>query len=211
VVVGARLGADWRRPVRSAFLAPTERVARELLGWALVCETREGLAGGRIVETEAYLSRDDPASHSHRGRTSRNAAMFGPPGRAYVYRSYGVHLCFNVVTAPSGVGEAVLVRALEPLWGIELMRARRGVERELDLCRGPGRLTQALGLAEEHDGALLLRGCLALYAPAVRKRPLRCARGPRVGITQAAERPLRFWISDCPYVSRGAPSRASRA
>jgi DNA-3-methyladenine glycosylase len=196
-------GAGWKAPARAAFLAPTPEVARRLLGWILLHETDEGLLAGRIVETEAYLAVDDPASHSHRGPTPRNASMFGEPGHAYVYLSYGMHRCFNVVTARSGVGEAVLVRALEPLVGIELMRARRGVARDRDLASGPGKLCQALGIGLEHDGADLRRSRLRLAVPPEGTAPaIEVAIGPRVGITQAAELALRFVVRGSEWASR---------
>ncbi len=199
------LGASWARPRRARFLAPTHVVARDLIGWLLVQETRAGLRAGRIVETEAYLAEGDAASHSHCGPTPRNAAMFGPPGHAYVYRSYGVHWCFNVVTAPTGVGEAVLVRALEPVAGLEAMRALRGGARDRDLCRGPGRLTQALGISGAHDGVDLTRGALRLLVPR-EPRPAdgpRIASGPRVGISRAVALALRFREDGSAWVSRG--------
>lgn len=186
------------------FDADTVAVARALLGWRLSHASDDGVAVGRIVETEAYLH-DDPASHSFRGPSARNAAMFGPPGRAYVYLIYGLHLCFNVVTGDAGRGEAVLVRALEPLAGLELMRRRRGDVADRELCRGPGRLAQALGLTRAHDGASLRSGALRLLPPerghAVDESAIVVAR--RVGIRKAADAPLRFHVRSSPFVSRG--------
>jgi DNA-3-methyladenine glycosylase len=188
---------------RAFFLRPTAIVARELLGTVLVHDAPEGLVAGIVVETEAYL-RDDPASHSFRGPTARNASMFGAPGRAYVYSIYGLHHCLNVVTGPAGIGEAVLVRALEPIEGLELMRRRRGGVADRELCRGPGKLVQALAIGRGHDGADLGRGPLVLRALGTSARgPREVVRTPRIGITRAAERPLRFHVRGSPYVSRG--------
>ncbi len=179
----------------------TVAAAKALLGAVLLHRTREGVTAGRIVETEAYL-RDDPACHASRGMTARNAAMFGPPGRAYIYRIYGVHLCFNVVTAERKVGEAVLVRALEPLEGIGLMRRRRGIEEPRLLCSGPGRLAEALGLLPEQNGVSLARGDLRLYAPESGWHPGAIRAVPRIGITQAADWLLRFYPEGNPFISR---------
>lgn len=181
---------------------PTEVVARELLGAVLVHETDEGLACGRIVETEAYTGADDPASHAARGRTPRNFLMFEAPGQAYVYFIYGNHFCFNAVSFDHPPG-AVLVRALEPLRGLDLMARRRGM-RESDprLTNGPGKLAQALGVTRADNGA-------ALYDPASRLRIERgtTAPGPivvseRIGINVARHLPLRFHIAGSPCVSK---------
>jgi len=187
---------------RSFFLRPTSIVARDLLGRTLVHDSPEGPTAGIVVETEAYL-RDDPASHSFRGRTPRNASMFGPPGRAYVYLVYGVHHCFNVVTAPAGVGEAVLVRALEPIEGLDLMRSRRGGVRDRELCNGPGKLVQAMGIGLEHDGVDFSRGPIRFLERGPRPpRRGSVVRGVRVGITRGADLPLRFCLGDNRHVSR---------
>lgn len=183
------------------FELPTIELARALIGCRLVHRTREGLAAGRIVETEAYLA-DDPASHSWRGRTPRNAAMFGAPGHAYVYLVYGVHECFNVVSAPEGTGEAVLVRALEPLAGLDLMQRRRGTTTLRELCRGPGKLTRALGITRAQDGRELARGGLRIEAPGADWSGARIGTRTRIGLTKAAELPLRFLVEGSPFVSR---------
>lgn len=187
---------DSRRFAEQDFHAPAPQFARDLIGAHF---TVDGV-GGLVVETEAY-TRDDPASHSFRGPTRRNAAMFGPPGRAYVYRSYGVHWCFNIVCGPPGAGEAVLVRALQPTDGIETMRARRGLIELRALCSGPGRLCQALAITAALDHACLLAPPfhLAWGSPAdVRS-------GPRIGITRGVESPWRFGLAGSAFLSRRFP------
>lgn len=193
---------------RGFYRRPTVDVARDLLGTFLVHRSREGTTVGRIVETEAYLGDRDPASHAFRGETARNRSMFGPPGHAYVYFVYGVHWCLNVVTAPRGVGEAVLLRALEPVAGLDRMRERRGVDAERALCSGPGKLVQAMGVGREHDGVDLVRGVLTIRAPGAAPRPEPGAWkeevvvASRVGITKAVELPLRYYLAGNPHVSR---------
>lgn len=186
-------------PESGAWVAgPVERVAPRLLGAVL---THAGV-GIRLTEVEAYGGADDPGSHAHRGRTRRNASMFGPPGRLYVYLSYGVHVCANVVTGGPNAPAAVLLRAGEVVTGVPLARVRRGTSTDRDLARGPGRLAQALGLTLADDGAVL---DLEVGRPG---EPL-CS-GPRVGLRQAADRPWRFWLEGDPTVSRYRPARASR-
>jgi DNA-3-methyladenine glycosylase len=157
--------------------------------------------GGVVVETEAYEP-GDPASHSFGGRTARNATMFGPPGRLYVYRSYGIHWCANVVSAEDGIGAAVLLRALEPTAGLDVMRARRGLDDARLLAAGPGRLTQALGVTAAHDGLDLRRPPFALSPPTA---PVEVVASPRVGITRAAEKPWRYSLAGSSFVSRPRP------
>lgn len=191
------------RAPRSFFARGPEEVARDLLGTYLVHQTRDGVTAGRIVEVEAYLGRDDAASHAFRGETARNRSMFGPPGHAYVYFIYGVHHCFNVVTGPKGSGQAVLVRALEPVLGLERMRARRG--RERDLCSGPGNLTVALAIGRELDGQDLVRGPLGIWRGESSAGRALIRVGPRIGISKAIELPLRFVSADA---ARAAPAGA---
>jgi len=168
--------------------------ARELIGAELLVDG----VGGPIVELEAYTA-DDPASHAYRGRTPRNASMFGPAGHAYVYRSYGLHWCLNVVCGPEGIANALLVRALEPRHGLDLMRARRGVESERLLCSGPGRLCQALGVTLAHDGLPLDEPPFELLP---RAHPYGLVTGPRIGLTKAVERPWRYGADGSPFLSR---------
>jgi DNA-3-methyladenine glycosylase len=182
-------------------------VARDLLGKTLWRRADAGPAAGIIVETEAYDGANDPASHAWRGQTQRNAVMFGPPGYAYVYFTYGMHYCLNAVTGPVGQASAVLLRAIQPVVGLELMRERRGTRiPDRDLARGPGRLCQALGITTADNGADLAGDALWISetAPAP---ALLIATTPRIGITRAAERPWRFVACDNQYIS-GRPIRS---
>ena len=170
------------------------QVAPALIGVTLLVDG----VGGRIVEVEAY-DHEDPASHGYRGRTKRNASMFGPPGRAYVYRSYGIHWCLNLVCEGEGMANAVLVRALEPTHGLDAMRERRGLADPRLLCSGPGRLCQALAVTREHDGLALDRPPFELLAA---DRPVEVVSGPRIGISRAAELPWRYGEAGSRFVSR---------
>jgi DNA-3-methyladenine glycosylase len=169
-------------------------VARDLIGVELLV----GGVGGPIVEVEAY-SPGDPASHSFRGRTARNGSMFGPPGHAYVYRSYGIHWCLNFVCGPEGVATATLIRALEPLHGIETMRARREVQDPKLLCSGPGRLCEALGVTGALDGSPLDRPPFELR-PAPEGGDV--VVGPRIGLTKGVESPWRYGLAGSRFLSR---------
>jgi len=191
------------RPFRAGFYdRATELVARELLGAVLEHRTAEGTVRGRIVETEAYLGPHDPACHAAAGLTERTRILHGPPGHAYVYFIYGMHWCFNAVTREAGHGSAVLVRALEPLSGLALMRRRREIDDDVGLTSGPARLCEAFAIGRSQNGVRLDRG------------PLRILQGlsvpdesvlitPRIGIRKAADWPLRFLVKQNPFVSKG--------
>lgn len=179
---------------RSFFARSVHEVAPALVGATLLVDG----VGGRIVEVEAYDG-DDPASHGYRGKTPRNRSMFGPPGHAYVYRSYGIHWCLNLVCGGDGTAEAVLVRALEPTAGLERMRERRDLDDARLLCSGPGRLSQALGITREHDARPLDRPPFALLA-AGEGVPL--VRGRRIGITRATDVPWRYALAGSRFLSR---------
>ncbi len=180
----------------------TRALARALLGRILVRASDEGLTAGRIVETEAYLP-NDPACHAYRGMSGRNATLFGPPHRAYVYQIYGTSYCFNLSSEPEGQGAGVLVRALEPLEGIALMQRRRSSDKTRDLCRGPGRLCRALAIDRSLDGADPATHPF-LWLAEDGDVPAKVRRSPRIGITAAAERRLRFYAAGNPYVSGAA-------
>ena len=191
-----RLGEDfYRRSVHE--------VARDLIG----CTVRHGETAGRIVETESYHM-EEPACHAYVGLTERTKTLFGAPGHAYVYFSYGVHSLLNAVCEPEGIGAAVLIRALEPVDGLDTMRRRRGVKRDADLCSGPGKLTQALEVGLSLNGSSLLDGPIAVLE---REAEPRIAVGERIGITKAAELPWRFCDADSPHVSRPWPAQMRQA
>jgi DNA-3-methyladenine glycosylase len=182
-------------------------VARELLGKFLVREFDGTVLAGRIVETEAYLAAHDPASHAYSGPTSRNAAMFGPPGHAYVYLIYGFYCCVNVVTEGAGVPSAVLIRAVEPLMGLDRMQARRRTDRTTQLASGPSKLCQAFAIDRTLDKWDVTKGQSLWYAmPAVNPQ-LHITVTTRVGISVAGDLPLRFYMSGNPFVSRGPRQR----
>jgi DNA-3-methyladenine glycosylase len=171
-------------------------VARALIG----CSLRFRGVGGVIVETESY-ERDDPACHAYVGRTARTEVLFGPPGRTYVYLSYGIHSLLNFVAEPDGSAAAVLIRALEPVWGVDGMRARRGLDEPRALCSGPGKLTQALGIGLEWNGARLDREPFEVRGRAGDDNGIEVAAGPRIGITKAVDRPWRFCAAGSRYLS----------
>jgi DNA-3-methyladenine glycosylase len=180
---------------RRFFARSVHKVAPDLIGAVLLVDG----VGGRIVEVEAY-HHTDPAAHSYRGKTSRNAAMFGPPGVAYVYRSYGIHWCLNFVCEREGSASAILIRAIEPLEGLARMRRRRGLKDERLLCSGPGRVGQALGITRDrHNGHALDRPPFALFA---RSDQPEIATGVRIGITKAAELPWRFGLAESKFLSK---------
>jgi len=184
-------------------------VARGLLGATLVMQYRGGELTGRIVEVEAYLGATDPASHAFQYRRhGQNLSLYHRPGTWYVYRSYGMHWCVNLVTGPAGEGAAVLLRALEPLSGLATMRHRRGVSSDRLLCAGPGRLCEAMGIDRALDGRYMPRSALRLRAAAAPPSDAAVARTPRIGITRAAEWPLRYVLRDSLWAS--GPARLRR-
>jgi len=177
---------------RDWFAREADVVAPDLLNKVLRVEGGDGVTSGRIVETEAYLP-DDPASHAFNGPTERNQVMFGPAGHLYVYLSYGIHRCANVVTGPEGSGQAVLIRAVTPIDGVELMRERRG-RPDRELCNGPGKLCAALGIELAHDGLDLLGGLGVSFDDDGLIAPRAPLVGPRIGISRAIDAPLRFRV-----------------
>jgi DNA-3-methyladenine glycosylase len=188
---------------REFFDRSVHDVARDLVGCTLLYEGR----GGIVVETESYEA-DDPACHAYVGLTERTRVLFGPPGHAYVYLSYGIHSLLNAVAESEGEAAAVLIRALEPTHGLEEMRARRGGKPDLDLCSGPGKLTEALGIDLGDNERDLCREPFLLTAPDVDPPPILA--GPRIGITKAVDRPWRFSAAGSPYVSRPRPAKPQK-
>jgi DNA-3-methyladenine glycosylase len=184
---------------RSFFARSVHAVAPELIGALLLVDG----VGGVIVEVEAY-HHTDPAAHSYNGRTERNAIMFGPPGYAYVYRSYGIHWCLNFVCEEEGSASAVLIRAIEPTHGLPAMRARRCLDDERALCSGPGRLAQALGVTLAHNGLALDRAPFEIHARA-KELPTQLVVGPRIGISKAVDLPWRYGLAGSAFLSRRFP------
>lgn len=203
---------DRAEPLPAAFFdRPVEEVARDLLGRVLVSRLDGVMTAGRIVETEAYLGGTDPASHAWNWRrTPSNAALYSAPGTWYVYRSYGLHWCANIVAAPVGQGAAVLLRALQPVAGLAHMRRRRGPVADRALCAGPGRLCQALGVDRGSDGREVVRRAKLWIAEGEPLMPSRIAASPRIGITRAVELPLRYVEAGTRWASR-PPSRLADA
>jgi DNA-3-methyladenine glycosylase len=191
-----RLGRDF-------YARSVHDVARDLVG----CFVRHGETAGRIVETESYHMHE-PACHAYVGLTARTRPLFGPPGHAYVYFSYGIHSLLNAVAEPEGTGAAVLIRALEPVDGVEVMRRRRGVQRATELCSGPAKLTQALEIGLSLNGSSLLDGPIEVLE---RESQPRIAIGQRIGITKAADLPWRFCDADSAHVSRPWPAQMRSA
>ena len=189
-----------KRLTRAFFRRSVHEVAPDLIGATLLVNG----VGGRLVEVEAY-HHTDPAAHSYRGPTARNAVMFGPPGYTYVYRSYGIHWCLNLVCEPKGSASAVLIRALEPTDGLPLMRRRRSMTDVRLLCAGPGRVCEALGITATHNGLPLDEAPFALFA---RSGDVQVIAGPRIGITKAAEKPWRYGLKGSVFLSK--PFRPDR-
>jgi len=194
-----RLGPDF-------YARSVHEVARDLIG----CVVRHGETAGRIVETESYHM-EEPACHAHAGVTERTSTLFGPPGNAYVYFSYGIHSLLNAVAEEEGVGAAVLIRALEPVDGIEVMRERREVARDDELCNGPGKLTQALEIGLSLNGSSLVDGPIEVLDREPGSREPRIVLGERIGITKAVDLPWRFCDADSRHVSRPWPAAMRRA
>ena len=184
---------------QSFFQKNAPDLAQALLGCELVHDSPGGRTTGIIVETEAY-SQEDAASHSFAGETARTKAMFGPAGHAYIYFTYGMHYCFNIVSGHQGHGQGVLIRALEPIEGLEIMKERRNKSEDLQLCNGPAKLVQAMGITKQDYGKPLFEG--NLYVRNGPERNFNISVGPRIGISKAVDAPWRFWITDNSYVSR---------
>ncbi|OGQ06929.1 MAG: 3-methyladenine DNA glycosylase [Deltaproteobacteria bacterium RIFCSPLOWO2_12_FULL_40_28] len=184
------------------FKQSTLQIAKNLLGATLIHDSPQGTTIGRIVETEAYLS-NDPACHAARGKTSRNQVMFGPPGHAYIYFIYGMYFCFNVVTGKEGIGEAVLIRALEPIVGLELMKTRRPkIKKNEHLCNGPAKLVLAMGIEKKQNGICLQGGSLRLERSSKTNLKSPIVSTTRIGIKNGAHLPYRFYFKENPFISK---------
>jgi DNA-3-methyladenine glycosylase len=194
------LAYNWFVLNESFFNKDVVSLAKDLLGCELIHKSPAGTTAGLIVETEAYHQTDE-ASHSYGGKTARTAAMFGPPGRAYIYFTYGMHWCFNITAEEEGVGAGVLIRALEPTRGIELMTKRRGGKALHELCSGPSKLVQAMGISRSDYGKLAFRGEFRLKWRS-EASSLSIRGGPRIGISKAKDKPWRFWLKGNEFVSR---------
>jgi len=201
------LPSTLHRIPRSFFIRPTLQVARNLLGKYLICETKKHPLIGKIVEVEAYLGERDPASHSFRGKTQRNEVMFRSGGYLYVYFTYGMHFCCNVVTGRKGKGRAVLLRAVEPIEGKQWMRARRSKSStEIDLCNGPAKLCQAFKIDRRNNGTDLCGKTIWIGAVANDRNKFAIGSSTRIGISNGRKHRWRFFIKDNPFVSKGKPA-----
>jgi DNA-3-methyladenine glycosylase len=189
---------------RAFYARPALTVTQDLLGKIVVRVLPEGEVSGRIVEVEAYLGQSDPASHAFRGLTTRNRVMFGPPGHAYVYFTYGMHYCLNVVAEPEGTAGASLIRGLQPLEGIDIMQARRGERPEIELCNGPAKLCQAMGITREDDGADLEGLFLRLENDEAPQGEIGAS--ARIGVSAGKEMKWRYFLKDSQFVSKGRPA-----
>jgi len=198
-----------RKLPRSFYLQPTLRIARELLGKYLIHQDRNQKLVGRIVETEAYLGEKDPASHAYRGITKRNEVMFREGGCLYVYFTYGMHFCANVVTEEEGKARAVLLRAVQPIEGIALMKRRRGIRANTiqELANGPANLCVSLGIARRHNGVDLCGGEMWIASEEKSNLPIHTSVSTRVGIKNGRRHKWRFFVRDSPFVSKGRPAR----
>lgn len=185
----------------SFYRKDTVTVARDLLGKVMYFKANGSPVAGKVVETEAYLGTKDPACHSARGKSTRNAVMFGPSGYAYIYLIYGIHLCFNVTSGADYSPEAVLIRALEPLEGLEVMRRNRGQDSIFNLCSGPGKLVQALGINMSLNGTSVVEGRVKFF-DSLESTPAPIVETTRIGISKAADWPLRFYICGSQFISR---------
>ncbi|MEL7566993.1 MAG: DNA-3-methyladenine glycosylase [Dehalobacterium sp.] len=190
-----------RQLKKDFFNRETSLVAKDLLGKVMKIQIAETGLSGKVVETEAYLGFNDPGSHSFRGRTKRNAVMFGPPGVSYIYQIYGIYFCYNITTDHEDIPAAVLIRALEPLTGSEIMQKNRGKKEMKDLCSGPGKLVQAMGITKSMNGTSAIDGPIKFYAEDGIKS-FQIVETTRIGLNQGADLRLRYYIKNNPFISK---------